>query len=264
MPTYEVRFYKGDYTARQQQANRDNCIAYVEHHFNSTASPTANYTVVVTGSNASDTSKNWGRWYAQEVAKKFGLKIGGTQGLLMGGYNGRGDENVKYTKMPAILLEPLFVSNPQGSNVVRSETGRLDLAMILVKSIRQFFPNGGIVGFSVGHKYKTTKPKDLGAQVYGGGSEAEFAELVLLKAKELLEAPTLIDKIEQQQQVQPAAQTVCEIRVVQEGDVVWRYVLGDKEELNWNADSRELKLKLIRDEDDDMMVENGILTLTVV
>lgn len=35
---YEIRFYKGNYYERQQQANADRCVAYVEHHFNSTSS----------------------------------------------------------------------------------------------------------------------------------------------------------------------------------------------------------------------------------
>ena len=39
-------FYKGDYRERQEQANSDRCMAYVEHHFNSSVSPVASYAVL--------------------------------------------------------------------------------------------------------------------------------------------------------------------------------------------------------------------------
>jgi len=40
----------------------------------------------------------------------------------------------------------------------------------------------------VGHKYKTSNPNDRGAAVIGGGWVADYAEDVLVRAKELLEA----------------------------------------------------------------------------
>ncbi len=57
---YQVRFYKGDCAARQRQANADGCAAYVEHHFNSSPSHAAAYTVVITGANSSQISRNLG------------------------------------------------------------------------------------------------------------------------------------------------------------------------------------------------------------
>ena len=123
---YEVRFYKGDYGARQLAANADDCTAYVEHHFNATAGGGGNYACAVVGSNASNTSKNWARWYARAVADSFGIQLGGDQGVLVGGFNGRGDGNVKFTKMPAILVEPLFASNPDHAAWIRSAAVRGD------------------------------------------------------------------------------------------------------------------------------------------
>jgi hypothetical protein len=183
---YSVKFYKGDYYDRQRAANRDEAVAYVEHHFNSSSSPEAGYAVVVTGSNASQTSKNWGRWYARAVADQFGIRVSGDNGILVGGWNGRGDGNLKYTDMPAILLEPLFASNPQHADIMRSETGQAALARVLVESIQRFFPRGGLIAFSVGHKYRESRPSDRGAAVVGGGAEADYAEKVLEKAADLL------------------------------------------------------------------------------
>ena len=92
---YQVRFYKGDYQWRQKQANQDKCAAYVEHHFNSSPSIQSDYSVVITGYNASELSKNWGKSYASRISREFGVPLGGRSGLLIGGYNGRGNGNLK-------------------------------------------------------------------------------------------------------------------------------------------------------------------------
>ena len=183
---YEVIWYKGDYPARQAKANADRAAVYIEHHFNSTDNPNASYTCVIVGSNASRTSKEIGQSYAKKVSQVFGCKVGGVNGLLIGGYNGRGDGNIKRTNMPAVLLEPLFGSNPDQAEIIRSESGRQTLAEILVATIRHFFPNGGKIGFSIGHKYKPSNPNDRGAPILGGGTEADYAEDVLKRAEVLL------------------------------------------------------------------------------
>ena len=183
---YKVKFYKGEYTDRQLAANRDGAVAYVEQHFNSSASPTSGYSVAIVGSNASQTSRNWGIWYAAAISEEFATKMGCETGIVVGGYGGRGDGNIKFTSMPAILLEPLFASNPDQAEIIRSENGRERLAKVLADSIRQYFPKGGLIAFSVGHKYKTSSPNDRGAAVVGGGYEADFAEMVLIRAQALL------------------------------------------------------------------------------
>jgi hypothetical protein len=143
--------------------------------------------VVITAYNASNTSKNWGRWYANQVSQVFNIPVGGeNDGILVGGYNGRGNGNLRHTRMPAILLEPLFASNPQQAKWIRSVDGQNKLAHILASSIKTFFPKDSLIGFSVGHKYRTSRPKDRGAPVYGGGTEAYYAELVLLKTEKIL------------------------------------------------------------------------------
>lgn len=217
---YKVKFYKGNYTKRQHKANNDEAKAYVEHHFNSSSSSTANYAVVVTGSNASRTSKNWGRWYANAVATFFGTKVAGDNGILVGGWNGRGDGNLKHTAMPAILLEPLFASNPQHADIIRSENGQTDLARILAESIQRFFPDGGLIAFSVGHKYKKSSPNDRGADLAGGGSEADYAEKVLEKAAVMLEAIDQIG-IARTLRVMHGDNVLFETEVDEDAQIVW-------------------------------------------
>jgi hypothetical protein len=188
MPSiYEVTFYSGEYKERQLAANRDRCIAYVEHHLNSAPKP-ANYSVVVVAENASQKSRDWGRHYAAQVSAEFKTSVGGDNGILVGGYEGKGNGNLIHTDMPAILVEPLFANNPAHASILKSKAGRVRLAQILADSSKRFFPKGGRVAFSVGHKGKQSAPQDRGAAVHGGGTEAEFAELILLEAKRMLES----------------------------------------------------------------------------
>ena len=121
------------------------------------------------------------------MAREFSLSVGGDQGILFGGFDGRGDFNLRFTDMPAILLEPLFASNPRQAEWIRSDDGQTRLARILYDSIRRFFQGGRLIGFSVGHKYKRSASANRGAAVVGGGWEAGYAEQVLLKAQALLE-----------------------------------------------------------------------------
>ncbi len=218
---YSVKFYKGDYLNRQQQANDDDCICYVEQHFNSSSSPRAGYSVVITGSNASQTSKNWGRWYASAVAREFDLPLGGDQGIQVGGYNGRGDFNLRHTHMPAILLEPLFASNPQQAQWIKSDEMQDVLAGILTDSIRRFFQDGGPVAFSVGHKYKTSRPNDRGAEIYGGGTEADYAEIVLEKSAAMLDS---VDSPQQERIIQ----------VMQGSESLWSQAVDADDTITWD------------------------------
>ncbi len=220
---YKVKFYKGDYLQRQQQANADKAVAYVEHHFNSSASEQANYAVVVVGSNASQTSRNWGRWYARAIAEQFGTKVAGDAGILVGGWNGRGDGNLKHTRMPALLLEPLFASNTQQAEIIRSTAGQAALARVLAESIRRFFPDGGLIAFSVGHKYKTSSPNDRGAALAGGGTEADYAEKVLHHTAELLEG------------VEPIPQPRM-LRVMQGDKLLFETQVDEDAVLVWSSD----------------------------
>jgi len=57
--------------------------------------------------------------------------------------------------MPAILLEPLFTSNPQHAEWLRSETGQIRLAQIICDSIQRFFQTGGLIGFSASKTINT-------------------------------------------------------------------------------------------------------------
>jgi N-acetylmuramoyl-L-alanine amidase len=183
---FTVKFYQGDYKARQELANADKCIAYVEHHFNNINDDSAGYPAVVVARNASQQCFKWGRSYAQLLIETFGIPGSGDKGVNIGGLNGMSDSSLKFAAMPAILVEPFSVINPNHAQWIKSDEGRQKLAEILRESIKENFPDGGLIGFSVGHKYKKSTPQDKGAPLCGGGYEADFAEMVLKKAEELM------------------------------------------------------------------------------
>ncbi len=235
---YDVRFYKGNYSWRQKQANRDKCTAYVEQHFNASANTNSGYAVVVTGYRASETSKNWGRWYANKVGQVFNIPVAGRGGILVGGFNGRGNGNLKHTKMPAILLEPMFVSNPQHAEWVRSTAGQDKLARILADSIIEAFPDGSRIGFSIGHKYKTSRPRDRGAAVYGGGSEADYAEIVMGKAKDILENYDASASQQETSSFKEEDAPINDIRIIKDGKELWHHAdIDEDDEVIWDQEN---------------------------
>ncbi len=192
MSKYTVIWCEGDYPDRQAVANKAQCVAYVEHHFNALLYDKEgigdNPALCVVAHNASETSKQWARVYTELVSKKFGFRNGG---VLQRKFKERGDYNLRFTDMPAILVEPLFVSEIEQATIALSEKGQQELAEILVSSIVKMFPGGGKFGFSIGHLGKESTPYDRGAPVVPLGSniaEADLAKAVMLKAAKLLEA----------------------------------------------------------------------------
>lgn len=188
---YKIDFYKGNYSLRQKSANADRAAVYVEHHFNG-GGASANYALCNVATNASGKSRAVAKSYVDKISRAFSIPVANNDfakaGVSVGGYQGRGNGNLASTNMPAILLEPLFASNPRHADIIRSETGQITLARCLVETIVEHFPNGGLIAFSVGHKYKTDKPLDRGVPLAGGGTEADYAEKVLIKAAGMLSA----------------------------------------------------------------------------
>lgn len=185
--SYEVKFYRGDYRARQMESNSDGAVCYIEGHYNGHPSTTANYAMVVIATNASSLSERWGRAYSAAAARKFGIRDNGTK---RGGWDGRGNGNLIHTAMPAILVEPFFITNPKGSEWAMQ---RQDvLASLMAVSIMEHFP-GGLVAMSVGHKYKTSHPSDRGVKSHHGKMEADLVEPVMERAATILRAQGTVD-----------------------------------------------------------------------
>jgi hypothetical protein len=193
MANYTVRFFTGDYRDRQQAANQADAVLYFEGHANSADSSTADYSMCICSTNASNTSIALGRKLAQawgpavDVGGDTDTDIGNGTGVRIGG---RGDGNLRHTSMPAVLGEPVFCSNPIQARWAETDAGIKVVAGILANSIRETFPNGGLVAFSIGHKGKVSQPRDMGARWMGDrfGTEAEYVEAYLHVASDTLAA----------------------------------------------------------------------------
>jgi len=186
---YHVNIYNNTgklaYFRRQREANRIGAICYVEQHFNS-GSDSADYGMVLTAPKPSAMTLALATAYTAALRRscKIGLFYGPVPeapGVLPGGFNGRGMGNLRWLKIPGILVEPIFVSNAVQARWLKVEGVPL-LARTLNIAIRKTFPDGGIVAFSVGHV-----PPDPGAKIVNGGWEHDWAIKVLKTAKVLLE-----------------------------------------------------------------------------
>ena len=75
--------------------------------------------------------------------------------------------------MPAVLLEPLFVSNPDQAKWIHDVKNIRKLAEAIVDVIDSAFGPDAVVGLSIGHKFKTSSPGDRGEHL----AKAVAAEL---------------------------------------------------------------------------------------
>jgi len=140
--------------------------------------------------------------------------------------------------MPAILLEPMFVSNPQHAEWVRSTAGQDKLARILADSIIEAFPDGSRIGFSVGHKYKTSRPRDRGAAVYGGGTEADYAEIVMGKAKDILKNYDASASQQETSSIKEEDAPSNDIRIIKDGKELWHHTdIDEDDEVTWDKEN---------------------------
>ena len=184
MAEWKAKLYKGNYPERQKQANKDGAVCYLEMHLNSSVDPKANGTEILIAHNASETSYQWARLLAEVLSLRLGTQLRRDLGVYRLEKKDRGNSNLQYTSMPAILCESLFISNPDEAELLRYNIGAI--ADCILFSIQKSFPQGGLVALSIGHKYKTSAPNDRGAGVAGGGFEADFAEKVVNIVVELL------------------------------------------------------------------------------
>jgi len=207
MPLYTVKFYRGDYRDRQAKAMADGAICYVEQHFNATGDPATNYAMVLITDRASPFTRAWAQLYSDNLSEKLHLKKGYDNGIKVLKDGDRGYGNLRHSTIPAILLEPFFLSNATGLEWAATEQDLL--AETLVESIRKTFPGGGLVAFSVGHRYKAARPDDKGAGPFSGMYEIEFIEPVMEKAARLLDSTVTLPSEENKARYSPVFDEIC-------------------------------------------------------
>lgn len=207
---YSVLRGRGPLYHRQMLGNRVGCVAWAEQHHNAlgVAKPAKDappevwakyhatmakirgqsFSMAIVDSTAKCRAESvaWGKVYTALCAAEYQQQ---DRGVVV--YGGRGSYNVRFLRCPAILLEPLCISNPKIAASARTGDGIDGTARCLVESIRKHLPGGGLIGLSVGHAHRG-KP-DPGAKVHEidvhdpkFDDETELNEAVIQHAEEML------------------------------------------------------------------------------
>jgi hypothetical protein len=186
-PGRDVVFLTGDYavrSVRQREAAAERCALTVEFHFNSNGATAKGGEVYYrTGDEAS-----------QEVAKRvianfqaLGLPNHGDP--LKSATDGEGRAAfINRYRNPAILLEPLFVSNPAQAKWLHAPGNLQRLAEAVAKAILDATQPGDKIGLSIGHLGKDSSPSDRGAPCSLGDMEATHGEAMARAVAKLLAA----------------------------------------------------------------------------
>lgn len=175
---------------RQLLARRLGAICYAEGHLNASTNAKTNRAEVVIATSAAPKARAWASAYLDELVAQ---SVQPSLGQVIGG---RGAGNIARVDVPAMLLEPGFVSNPDFAAFARTGEGIDALGRALARSIMRTFPGGGLVTFSTGHAHRTRAAlQDPGAPVADPDgwaedpewdSEVELVEAYLASAVEYL------------------------------------------------------------------------------
>lgn len=161
-----------DYKARQLFANEQGADFYLELHFNAARydkpGTQDNPASCLVADNAGEKTRAIGTDFAKACSLEFGYP---NRGLVVLKQADRAYYNLYYTKMPAILVEPFYVSDVEQAAMALSPTGQQRVAEILWDLVRAYFPAGSKIAISLGHKFKATSIHDRGAPVVIGHSE---------------------------------------------------------------------------------------------
>jgi hypothetical protein len=183
---YKVVRLTGDYEAREAEAKRRGCAMVLHQHLNSVADPKPSYTLVEVAypttarelKCARDAAANY------ETLLKGGLGYGSGVRVLKDGDRG---ESIIDNTLEAYISEPLFASNPTQAKWVAKPESQRALARAAVDAIQANYPDGSVIGLSIGHIGKTSNPRDRGARVVGTGlTEAAVCTEIIAEMERLL------------------------------------------------------------------------------
>lgn len=198
---HRITFFTGDSKARQYEANALDVDFYVEYHFNHYAR-TSSYTLVRVPVPPKQKSLAFAKMHANLVHQVFDIPLydkvmddpelnmaGNHKGVLFCKRGSRDANSFMMADAPSVLIEPMFLSNPEHVDILLNADGQRKLAHILAHSIRETFPERAHIGFSVGHKYQRGLPMDRGccAVNHPEFTEADFADNIMREAAFMLE-----------------------------------------------------------------------------
>ena len=176
----KITWLTGEYANvnnRQDQAAQRGCAVTIDFHFNG---------------NGSD-AKGGEVWYKPGDAKakalgqaivdaygSLGLPFHGTEPLKEA-VPGNRASFIRHYNNPAILIEPLFVTNPGANQAgwIHEKSNVQALAQKIAEALGAATTDeNSLVGLSIGHIYKPSSPGDTGVDCIRGDTEADHARAV--------------------------------------------------------------------------------------
>lgn len=189
---YKVVRLTGDYEAREREAKRLGCAMVWHQHLNSVADPRPSYALVEVANPTTARELKCARDAAANYARRLGGGLGDGDGVKVLKDGARGESIIDNTR-EAYISEPLFASNPAQAKWVAKPENQRALAKDAVDAIKANYPDGSVIGLSIGHIGKTSNPRDRGATVVGTGlTEAAVCTEIVAEMERLLrleEAP---------------------------------------------------------------------------
>jgi len=172
-----IAWLKGDYVGkheRQEAAKKRRCDVVLSFHFNSASSPLA------AGAEVFYNDKPGAKELARELLEAITTAIPVPKRGIKAAARTRA-AFINHYHCPAVLMEPLFLSNPREAELVHD----LDTVRRLASAIAKVVHHRGYrrIGIDIGHKFKTSNPNDTGAScVFARGCTEAFHAEHLAKA----------------------------------------------------------------------------------
>ena len=165
---YDIVLLTGDYSEREAEARRRGCACVWHQHLNSVADPDPSYTLVEVAYPTTARELACAVDAARNVANVMRGGLGDGDGVKVLPDGARG-ESIIDGNTEAFISEPLFCSNPEQARWVAVRSNQTRIAKANVDAIAKHYPDGSLIGLSIGHVGKTSNPADRGAVVVGTG-----------------------------------------------------------------------------------------------
>jgi N-acetylmuramoyl-L-alanine amidase len=165
---------RGDYVdppERQRQAEAEGCACAIDLHFNSFDDGRVEGGECFHRS-GSEPSRRLAE-ALRDALRDVGLPLRPHSVQAAAGSRARFIDD--YT-CPAVLIEPLFLSSPAQARWLHEAGNLTALAAALAAALRAALPADALIGLSVGHRGKPSKPNDHGAACALGDTEADHAQ----------------------------------------------------------------------------------------
>lgn len=170
----KIIWLKGDYVKnyeRQEQAKKLGCNFVISFHFNSAKNKEAN------GTEGYHNGKGSAPYIAYRLVSVISKVLGIRQRKIVPAKGTRA-AFIDFYHCPAVLLEVCFISNPQEAMFFHDPDKRHihRLGKKIADEILSLLPSSSVLGIDIGHKFKSSQPKDKGAKCVFGDYEADHAE----------------------------------------------------------------------------------------